>query len=197
MNKSRKNIIYHQQAFSRPTIDTSLILLIDMQEKFLPAMPATIHDTILRQKILLESAKLLQVPVVITEQYSKGLGHTIPELADIFDPSWPIFEKNTFSCLGSTDVRMELKKKNFNSVILLGIENHVCVLQTAIDLLEDGFQTIILKDAVNSRKQIDMETGFETAKTAGIHFMTVESFVFMLMLDSKHQMFRNISKLLK
>jgi nicotinamidase-related amidase len=197
MNKSSENIADPKKFFFQPEINTSLILFIDMQEKFLGAMPDTIQDTILRQKILLESAKLLQVPVVVTEQYPKGLGHTIIEIADIFEPGWPIFEKSTFSCLGSTDVRMELKKKNFNSVILLGIENHVCVLQTAIDLLAEGFQTIILKDAVNSRKTIDMETGFETAKAAGAHLMTVESFVFMLMKDSRHPFFRDISKLLK
>lgn len=185
------------QCFFPPEINRSLILFIDMQEKFIPAMPADIVDTVARQKILLQGAKLLQVPVVVTEQYPKGLGYTVDELKEVFDPSWPIFEKSTFSSLGSTEVRMELEKKNINTVILVGIEAHVCVLQSAIDSLAKGFQTIILKDAVNSRKNRDMVTGLETAKAAGTHFMTVESLLFMLMQDSKHPAFREISKLLR
>ena len=197
MNKPKKYTSESERTFSPPEINTTLILFIDMQEKFLAAMPESIKNTIAKQKIVLESAKLLQVPVVVTEQYPKGLGPTLSEFKTIFDPSWPIIEKSTFSCLGSAEVRMELKRKHISSVILLGIENHVCVLQTAIDLIAEGFQTIILKDAVNSRKAIDMETGFETAKTAGVHMMTVESLVFMLMKDSRHPAFRNISKLIK
>jgi len=196
MNKPEKKTDNCHNFFSAPEVNTSLILFIDMQEKLLGAMPDTIQHTILRQKILLEAAKILKVSVIVTEQYPKGLGHTISELADIFDPSWSVFEKTTFSCLGTTDVRMKLKNKNINSVILAGIENHVCILQTAIDLLAKGFQTIILKDAVNSRKNIDLETGFETAKAAGVHFMTVESLIFMLMKDSTHSAFRDVSKLL-
>ena len=193
MKKSSSRI----HTFFPPQINTSVIVFIDMQEKLLCAMPESMKNTITRQKILLESAKLLQVPVVVTEQYPKGLGYTIAELSDIFDPSWPLLEKTTFSCLGATQVRMELEKKNIDTVILAGVETHVCVLQTAIDSLAKGFQTVILKDAVNSRKNIDMETGIETAKAAGVHFLTVESLVFMLMKDSKHPAFRDVSKLLR
>lgn len=160
-------------------------------------MPENIQSTIERQKVLLEAAGLLQIPVVITEQYPQGLGHTIPELTELFDSSWPFFEKTTFSCLGSTEVRMELEKKNINTVILVGIEAHVCVLQTAVDCLAKGFQTIILKDAVNSRKTLDMETGLKTAQSAGAHFMTVESLLFMLIKNATHPAFREISKLLR
>ena len=184
-------------AFFSPQIDTSIVVFIDMQEKLLCAMPKSIENTITRQKILLESAKLLQLPVVVTEQYPKGLGHTITELADVFDPSWPLLEKTTFSSLGSAQVRMELEKRKINTVILAGVETHVCVLQTAIDSIAKGFQTIILKDSVNSRKEIDKETGLETAKAAGVHFLTVESLLFMLMKDSKHPAFRNVSKLVR
>ena len=189
--------IEHVKAFFPPEINTTVILFIDMQEKFLGAMPENIQNTIARQKIVLEAAKLLKVPVVITEQYPQGLGYTLPEIKAVFDPNWPIIEKSTFSCMGAPEVRMELKKQNFSSVVLLGIENHVCVLQTGMDLLAKGFQTILLKDAVNSRKTVDLETGFETAKAAGVHMMTVESLLFMLMKDSRHPAFRDISKLIR
>lgn len=197
MNKQNSNISGTGHSFIVPEINTSLIIFIDMQEKFLKAMPETIGNSINKQKILLESARLLQVPVMITEQYPQGLGNTLPDLTALFDPSWPIIEKSTFSCLSSIDVRMELEKKTYRTVILAGIETHVCVLQTAIDLLARKFQTIILKDAVNSRKSFDMETAFETAKAAGAVMMTVESLVFLLMKDSKHPAFRDISKLIR
>ena len=197
MNKQNSKISGAGYSFIVPEINTSLILFIDVQEKFLKAMPESIGDVIAKQKILLESAKLLQVPVLVTEQYPQGLGKTLPELAALFDPAWPVIEKHTFSCIGSTDVRMELEKKTYRTVILAGIENHVCVLQTAVDLLARNFQTIILKDAVNSRKSIDLETGFETAEAAGAVLMTVESLVFMLMKDSGHPAFREISKLIR
>jgi len=185
------------KAFFPPEINQSIIMLVDMQEKFMGAMPDNIQAIITRQKILLEASKLLNVPVIVTEQYPKGLGKTIPELANILDPSWPVYEKTTFSCFGSTAVRMELQKENFNTVILLGIEAHVCILQTALDAVSNGFQTIILKDTVNSRKIQDLKTSFDTAKAAGVHFMTVESLLFMLMRESTHPAFRDISKLLK
>lgn len=185
------------QCFFSPEINRTVILFIDMQDKFIPVMPDDIQNTIARQKILLQGAKLLQVPVVVTEQYPQGLGQTIPEITEILDTAWPIYEKSTFSSLGPSEVRMELEKKSINTVVIVGIEAHVCVLQSALDSLGKGLQTIILKDAVNSRKSIDKETGLETAKSAGVHFMTVESLLFMLMQDSKHPAFREISKLLR
>ena len=192
-----KNSSPSTHTFFPPQINTSLIIFIDMQERLLRAMPETIKDTIMRQKILLESAKRLQVPVVVTEQYPEGLGRTIAELSDIFDHSWPLLEKTAFSSLGTAQIRMELKKRSIDTIILAGVETHVCVLQTAIDALEKGFQTVILKDAVNSRKNIDMKTGFETARAAGAHLMTVESLIFMFMKDSKHPAFRDVSRLMK
>lgn len=185
------------QFFFVPEINRSMIILIDMQEKFVPAMPASFQETVEKQKILLHGADLLKVPVIVTEQYPKGLGKTIPELAALISPRLPVFEKTTFSCLGEVEVCMELKKNSINTVILVGIEAHVCVLQTALDALKKGFQVIILKDAVNSRKKIDFETGLQTAEAAGVHFMTVESLLFMFMRDSMHPSFREISRLLK
>ena len=174
-----------------------MIILIDMQEKLLGAMPDTIGNTISRQKILLESVRHLGVSTVITEQYPQGLGATSGELSGLFDPSWPVFEKTSFSCLGSAEVRMELEKKNINTLILAGIEAHVCVLQTAVDSVARGLRTIILKDAVNSRKAVDFETGLDTAKAAGAHLMSVESLLFMFMRDSSHPAFRTVSRLLR
>jgi len=180
-----------------PKIDSTALLFIDMQEKFIPAMPDDIAEVISRQKILLESAKHLEMKVVITEQYPQGLGATLEELSNIFDPEWPVIEKSTFSSLGEPSVRAELEKKTTKTVILVGIETHVCVLQTALDSIAKGYQTVILTDAVNSRNSFDKETAFNTLQSAGAILMTVESMLFVLMRDSKHPAFREVSKLLR
>lgn len=197
MIKESSELTPNNNMFKKPAIGQSILLLIDMQEKLLPAMPKSIEDTIEKQILLLKSATLLDLPVIITEQYPKGLGTTITQIKSCFDSKWPVVEKSTFSCFGEPKVRMELLKKTINTIILAGIESHVCVLQSAIDARLKGYQVIIIKDAVNSRNIVDYETSFETAKSAGVIFMTAESLLFMLMVDSKHPAFRNISKLIK
>lgn len=197
MIKEHAELASNNNIFTKPVIDQSLLLFIDMQERLLPAMPKSIEDTIEKQILLLKSATLLDLPVIITEQYPKGLGTTIAQIKDCFDSKWPIIEKSTFSCLGEPKVRMELVKSKTNTIILAGIESHVCVLQSAIDARLKGYQVIMVKDAINSRNIVDYETSFETAKSAGVIFMTAESLLFMLMVDSKHPAFRNISKLIK
>ena len=184
-------------SFVKPVIEQSSILFIDMQERLLKAMPDSLELTILKQIILLKAAKLLGLDVIITEQYPKGLGHTDRVLKEHFSVSWPIIEKSTFSCMAEIAVRKELQRKPKNTLILVGIESHVCVLQTAIDAIDQGYNVILLKDAVNSRNSIDYEMSFETAKSAGVFIMTVESLLFMLMVDSKHSAFRDVSKLLR
>jgi len=183
--------------FNIPEINTTAILFIDMQERLLKAMPDSISATIANQKILLEAAKLLDVEVVVTEQYTKGLGKTTRELSDIFDPSWPVLEKNTFSALLDPRVRTELSKKTVKTIVLAGIESHVCVLQTAVGAVNSGWRTIVLTDAVNSRKRNDYDTAMKTAVSAGCVLLTVESLLFMLMRDSEHPAFRQVSKLIK
>ena len=185
-----------QDAFV-PNINSTALLFIDMQEKFMPVMPEDIVNVIARQKILLEASKHLGIKVVVTEQYPEGLGATIEELASVFDPKWPVIEKSTFSSLGESSVRAELEKQVTKTVILVGIETHVCVLQTALDSIAKGYQTVILTDAVNSRNSVDKETAFLTLQSAGAILMTVESMLFVLMRDSKHPAFRSISKLLR
>ena len=183
--------------FLIPETESTALLFIDMQERLLKAMPEDISATIAKQKILLEALRLLKLKVIVTEQYPKGLGSTAKELSSMFDPEWSIIEKSTFSSLGGPAVRAELQKKAIKTIILAGIETHVCVLQTAIDSIAKGYQTIILTDAVNSRSQTDKNIAFKTAQSAGAVLMTVESMLFVLMRDSKHPEFRAISKLLR
>ena len=180
-----------------PSTGTSALIFIDMQERLVNAMPETISGTIESQKILLQAASLLGLKTIITEQYPKGLGYTTEELSSLFSSDWKIIEKNTFSSMQEPAVRAEISNSPVKTIILAGIETHVCVLQTAIDCIESGYQTILIADAVNSRKESDKLTALRTAESCGIQIMSVESLIFMLMRDSKHPEFKNISKLLK
>ena len=186
-----------KRKFSMPEQETTALLFIDMQERLLGAMPESISATVAKQKILLKAAEILKLKVVVTEQYPKGLGHTAEELKTLFTPEWPVIEKSTFSSMGEAAVRAELNSRRIESVVLAGIEAHVCVLQTAVECLEKGYQTILLTDAVNSRNSCDMDTALMTAQSAGAVLMTVESLLFMLMRDSRHQAFRSVAGLLR
>jgi nicotinamidase-related amidase len=182
--------------FDYTKLNKSIMVFIDMQEKLINAMPVEIKDTINRQQRLLKALSVLNMPVIITEQYSKGLGNTIAPLKKYFNPDWPIIEKNTFSCMGSEEVKDKLALSGKKIIILAGIETHVCVLQTALDCIKEGYQVIILHDAVCSRNSIDKETAFITAQNAGVLSLTVESLLFMLLQDSKHPDFKKVSKIL-
>lgn len=177
--------------------ETTLLILVDMQERLVGAMPERAARVISRQKILLQAMSLLNVDVMVTEQYPRGLGATVVELSVIFSPAWPVIEKSTFSCIGCTDVRKELTRKKRDTVLIAGIEAHVCILQTALDSVVAGYRTAVIRDAVTSRRESDMLAGMDTALMAGVYPLSVESAVFMLMKDSAHPAFRDISKLMR
>jgi len=182
--------------FNYSKLKDCMILFIDMQEKLINAMPEQITEVISRQQKLLKGAALLNIPVLITEQYPKGLGGTFNLLKNCFLKDWQILEKSTFSCLGSNAIKEAILGFNKKTIIIVGIETHVCVLQTALDCLNEKLHVVILKDAVCSRNEIDMRTAFLTASDAGISFLTVESFLFMMLQDSAHPKFRELSKIL-
>jgi nicotinamidase-related amidase len=179
-----------------PETESSVLLFIDMQEKFIPAMPENITEVIAAQKVLLQAASLLKLRSVVTEQYPKGLGHTLPELSACFDESWPVLEKTTFSAFGDAAVRSEISRKKVKTVILAGIEAHVCLLQTALDAVAGGYNTVLLADAVCSRRRSDLDTALKMASSAGVMLLSVESLLFMLMRDSRHTAFRDVSRLI-
>ena len=179
-----------------PDTNTAALLLIDMQEKLVKAMSA---DTqyIVRQKIMLEAAAVIGLDTIITEQYPQGLGHTLPELSALFKPGWPVIEKKSFSCFGEPQFTGSLKSKARKSIAVMGIEAHVCVQQTVLDALNQGYQVFILEDTLSSRKPSDMQTGLNLLRDHGAVITTVESYLFMLMKTADHPGFRQIAKLIK
>ncbi|CAF3497163.1 unnamed protein product [Rotaria socialis] len=173
---------------------TSILLVCDLQEKFRPVIKyfAQIVET---SNKLLQACKLLDVPFVVTEQYPKGLGRTVSEL-DIGDTK--PFEKTLFS-MCTPDVMFNIKEqvKDFNTAIICGIEAHVCVLQTTIDLLSQGYRVYVVVDAVSSRSLTDRIYAFDHLRQAGAFLTTFESIVLQLAQDANHPNFKQIQQLIK
>jgi len=179
-----------------PSAETAVLLLIDMQEKLVKAMNSS-EQCLARQKIMLEAANILSMDAIITEQYPQGLGHTVPELAGMFKPDWPVIEKKSFSCFGEPLFCGRLKSKPRKTLAVMGIESHVCVFQTVINALEQGYQPFVLEDAIGSRNPSDMTTALRLLRHQGAIVTTVESYLFMLMKSADHPAFRQIAKLIR
>ena len=176
--------------------DDTVLLLVDMQERLLPAM----HDDAgLRRRAaaLAEGARLLDVPLVATEQYPKGLGRTVPELRAAVEAAGGALEKTTFSCLDDAGVRARLDALGRRAVLLAGVEAHVCVLQTALDLKDAGWRVLVAEDATGSRAPAQKEVGLARLRAAGVEPSTVEMALFELLRDSRHPRFRDVQALVK
>jgi nicotinamidase-related amidase len=156
--------------------DDSILLLIDVQEKLVPAI---LNKDILIQRCewLLKLAAKMNVPVLASEQYPKGLGHTIEPLKSYLGKKNCI-EKVHFSCMQSPDFIHRLSEHKKNQLILLGMEAHVCVLQSALELKNAGFDVFVVVDAVSSRTELDCKYGLKRMKQDGVHLITAEMVFF-------------------
>jgi hypothetical protein len=172
-----------------------VFIQVDIQEKLFPFISNN-EELEKNLIILLKGLKLHNIPFIINEQYKKGIGETIPSLRELVD-EYPHFEKTTFSCCGNEEGLAAIKAEGKKTVILAGIETHVCVLQTALDLLEEGFSVVIVTDCVSSRKQKDKDTAIQRLIQAGVVPTTYESLLFELTANAKHPVFKEISKLVK
>ena len=179
----------------RINVEDSMFCLVDVQERLYPHM--TNKDEIEKNLVtLVKGLQLHEVPFIVNEQYKKGIGETIPSLRELVD-EYPHFEKTTFSCYKNEETVNAIKSLNKRNVIVAGIETHVCVLQTCIDLLEDGFNVILVTDCCTSRKQKDTDMAIQRLIQAGVVPTTYESLLFELTVNAKHSQFKGISSLVK
>lgn len=170
-------------------------VVIDVQERLFPLIHE--HDQLAKNmSVLIQGMKVLDVPFLITQQYTKGLGGTIPQIKDAIGEYHHI-EKMAFSCCGDEGFLAELKKLRRKNIILMGIESHVCVLQTALDLIAEGFQPVVIEDCVSSRKPNDKRIAIERMRGAGAIISTMESILFELTEVSGTETFKSIVKLVK
>jgi nicotinamidase-related amidase len=179
------------------TMGRSVFTIVDVQERLFNAMDAERRDDMVGNvKILASAARRLEIPVVLTEQYPKGLGRTLPEVKALLADT-PPFEKTAFSCAGAEGFLDRLRGLDADHVILAGIEAHVCVLLTALDLLQRGLRVSVVADAVCSRRAASLEIGLAQARQAGATITSTETVVFQLLGRADSDAFRELSKLLR
>ena len=173
----------------------SLAVFIDFQEKLMPAMhnKEVLQDKVVR---LAKGLKVLDIPHIVTQQYTKGIGETIPEVAEAIGEFEPI-DKTTFSCMSHVDVINQLEIAARRNIVVCGLEAHICVQQTVEQLLEEGYNVYIPVDCISSRSQNDFLWAAERMEKAGAVMTTYESVLYELLKDSKADGFREISRIVK
>ena len=171
------------------------LLVIDVQEKLTPAIYE--KDRMLLNTLkCIKGARLLDLPVVCTEQYPKGLGNTVAGIREALGEV-PVYEKTAFSSCGSEGLLKFFKKQKVKRVLLCGIEAHVCVFQTAVELMKKDFEVIIAADAVSSRKAVDAEQALKNLEKMGATISTFECLFMAFIKDAKHPSFKEMSAVLK
>jgi len=147
-------------------------------------------------KLMILAAKLFDMPILVTEQYPKGLGRTLPEIITEIPKITPI-EKMTFSCCQADGFNKSLETLKVDQMILTGMETHICVLQTALDALQDGYKVQVVEDAVCSRTKDRWETGLRQMEKAGALITCTETVIFELMGKAGTEEFKTLLKALK
>jgi nicotinamidase-related amidase len=176
----------------------SILLLVDTQAGLMAAMRQDVRENVEKNiNLLVSSIELMNVPVLITEQYPKGLGLTIESIRQNLGDLYKPIEKMSFSCWDVPSFRKEIKRFNAKNVFIAGIEAHVCVLQTTIDLLSNGYNVHVVSDAVCSRFKLDWEMALSLLEQAGAVITTTEILVFQLLKRAGTAKFKSISPLFK
>ena len=175
--------------------EQSATVVIDIQERLFPFIYEA--DRLAANVIkLIQGLKVLEMPMFVTEQYSKGLGPTIPAVREALGEFQPL-EKMTFSCCGAPSLMSALRDSGCKTVILFGIEAHACVLQTAIDLLEANFVPVVVEDGISSRRLNDKQVAVARMRQEGAIVTTYESLLLELCVEAGTDRFKAISKIIK
>ena len=177
-------------------IEDSIVMIIDVQEKLLNAV---FNKTSLEKKatIIANAAKILDIPVIVTEQYPKGLGATVESLKEALPENAQYFEKTAFSALENKYVLEAVKNSGKKQVIIFGIETHICVSQTTNALIQEGFEVSVIKDACGSRSELEYSAGLGRMKDNGAHVLTTEVALFEWLKGAKHPNFKEVQTLIK
>ncbi len=174
----------------------SLFCLIDLQEKLVPAMGDRAESLILRSTKSLQAARLLQLPVVLTEQYPKGLGRTIAAIVE-HAQGLPLLEKTSFSAFGAPGFEELLLQNRTRHLVIAGIEAHVCVRQTCLDALSRGIEVSLLADCTESRSVRDRDLAWRELENKGVEVLSFEAWAFAALRDAKHPAFKAVSALVR
>jgi len=183
--------------------EEALLVAIDFQEKLMPVMneKEALEAAMVK---LVKGCRTMDVPILVTQQYTKGLGETIPSInmalteeiagkTETYEP----FEKTSFSAMRQADFAAEIKKQGRKTILVTGIESHICVEQTVLDLLDNGYQVFVVGDCISSRKMMDKEYAQLRMIAAGAVFTSMESALFELCGGAKEAGFKGISAIIK
>ncbi len=176
-------------------IDNTFLLLIDVQDRLYRAMHGK-EELLENIRKLIMGIKAFGIPTVMSEQYPEGIGKTIPEVAELL-PDVPGIRKLSFSCCSNRECNAAMASTERNQVLIAGIEAHVCVYQTAMDLLEGGYDVQVVADAVSSRSPRNRDIGLQKMRDAGVVITSVEIALFELLKTAESGKFRELSKILK
>jgi nicotinamidase-related amidase len=166
------------------------LLVIDIQEKLLPSIFQK-EQLVRNAKLLIRSAEVMKIPAIVTTQYSRGLGETVPEIASLLGENHAV-DKDKFSCFGSEMFCAALKRApgSRNTLLLCGMESHICVMQTALAGLREGYLVHVASDAVSSRSEWNWKIGLERMRAAGAVISSTEMMIYELMRSSASQAFK-------
>jgi len=175
--------------------EETVLVMVDFQERLMPVMKdqKDLEEAIVK---LVQGIRVLDVPVIVTQQYTKGLGPTVQPIADALGDFLPI-EKTDFSAAAELDFLEALNATKKTTVVLCGIETHVCVAQTALILLELGYDVFLVEDGVSSRSKNDKKSAIKRMVQAGARPVTVEGVLFELLGSAKATEFKEISRIVK
>lgn len=170
----------------------ALIIMIDMQEKLVKATNA--ENEVKQAEKIIKAAEILDIPVLVSEQYPKGLGQTVEVLKN---DKQKYVEKTSFSLLKEETAVDMIKLFHKKQIVLFGIETHICVYQTAMDLIKKGYEVYLIKDACKSRKEYEYNTGIDLMRQNGVKISCVEIALFEFLESSKHPNFKEVQQLIK
>lgn len=174
--------------------ENAVLLIVDIQDRLAAAMKDKVREDVIKNCLhLIELSKMMNIPVVLTEQYPKGLGQTVNEIKEALTEYKPI-EKIAFNCCYEQNFIDEIKRLNKKTILLTGMETHICVLQTCIGLLQEWFYVHVVSDAVCSRAKENWKTGIEFMRDSGAVITCTETVLFQILKVAGTDEFKAISK---
>lgn len=179
--------------------EDAILVVVDVQEKLVPAIHAELYPASLKNiRIMIETAAALGLPILVTEQYPKGLGRTVPEIREMLaGKEHRLLEKVTFSCARDEGFLAALAAAGRRQIVLVGMETHVCVYQTSVDAARAGYSVFVLDDAVSSRFLHNYRSGLQALRDAGCTVFSTETAVFQLLKAAATPDFRKVAPLVK
>jgi nicotinamidase-related amidase len=172
------------------------LLVVDIQEAFRKYV-GDFERFVSRAITVVRGFQILELPVFVTEQYPKGLGQTVAEIREVLPADFDYFEKTTFSSCGATQLEKAFRDAGAKQIVICGLETHVCVNQTAHDLLDRGFDVHVLTDCVGSRSEENRQAGLAKMFASGAVQSSIEMALFELMRDATHEKFKRIQQIIK